>query len=126
MERATPSERDKLISWRIFLASCEREFVRALRDLTRLPAAQRSSAEEIISELELALKIVRGGLIDGVELPPLLRYKVHRHFGRIPSREEMGLEPRVQRGGLRATEIRLAELERGRIQEPGLPQGDSV
>ena len=47
----------------------------------------------------------------GNSFPPLLEEKVRRQSGRFPSLEDMGLEPRIERGGLRATEARLAELE---------------
>ena len=104
-------ERRKLLSWQIFLAGCEQEFVRALRDLSRLPPTHRAGAEEFIQQLNTALEIVRDGLLPGARLPSLLQEKVQRHSGRFPSLEDLGLEPRIQRGGLRATEARLAELE---------------
>ena len=105
-------ERDKLLSWRVFLAGCEQEFERALRDLSRLPPEHRAGAEATIRELTTALDLVRsGGIEPGVTLPWLLQQKLNRRSGRFPSLEDMGLEPRIERGGLRATEARLAELE---------------
>ena len=105
------TERQKLLLWRIFLAGCEQEFSRALRDLSRLPPTHRAGAEEFIQQLTTSLRIVRGGLLPGEPLPSLLQEKVHRRSGRFPSLEAMGFEERVERGGLRATETRLVELE---------------
>ena len=78
------TEREKLISWRVFLAGCEQEFDRALRDLSRLPVcASRESAKEIdLGTRRLALEDrTRAELIrPGVELPSIasLQQKVHR------------------------------------------------
>ena len=100
------TERQKLLSWRVFLAGCEQEFERALRDLSLMPRRP----EETIEELTASLRIVRDGPSLGVELPTLLRDRVHRHAGPIPTLEDLGLETLVERRGLRATEARLAEL----------------
>ena len=105
------NERQKLLSWRVFLAGCEGEFGRALRDLSLMPPHHRAHAEETIQELTTSLRIVREGPQPGKRLPYLLQEKVQRRSGRFPSLEAMGLEERVERGGLRATEARLAELE---------------
>ena len=107
------TEREKLLSWRVFLAGCEQEFERALRDLSRLPPEHRAGAEATIQELTTALHLVRGGIKPGATtIPWLLQQKLNRLSGRFPSLEDMCLEPRIERGGLRATEARLAELER--------------
>ena len=103
-------EREKLLSWRIFLMGCEAEFERALKDLSRLPPEHRGGAEEFIQELESSLEIVRDGFT-GEPLTSLLQEKVRRENGRFPSLDDMGLEPRIERGGLRATQARLVELE---------------
>ena len=103
-------EREKLLSWRIFLMACEAEFERALKDLSRLPPEHRGGAEEFIQELESSLCIVRDGFT-GERLTSLLQEKVRRENGRFPSLEDLGLEPRIERGGLRATQARLVELE---------------
>ena len=106
------TEREKLLSWRIFLAACEQEFERALKDLSRLPPDHRVHVEKWIRQLNTSLRIVREGPLPGEQFPPpLLEEKVRRQSGRFPSLEDMGLEPRIERGGLRATEARLAELE---------------
>ena len=105
------TEREKLQSWRIFLGGCEQEFSKALRDLSRMPPHHRAHAENAIEEVTTSLRIVREGPQLGKQLPSLLQEKVHRRSGRFPSLEAMGLEERVERGGLRATEARLAELE---------------
>ena len=76
-----------------------------------MPPRHRAHAEETIQELTTSLRIVREGPQLGKQLPSLLQEKVHRRSGRFPSLEAMGLEERVERGGLRATEARLAELE---------------
>ena len=102
------TERQKLISWRVFLAGCEAEFARALRDLTLMPRCP----QETIRELSSSLRIVRDGPSPDEPLPALLRDRLHRHVGPFPSLEAMGLEKPVERRGLRATEARLAELER--------------
>ena len=104
-------ERDKLLSWRIFLAACEQEFERALKDLSRLPPNYRVHAEEELEQLNTSLCIVREGLLPGKRLPSLLQEKVRRYSGRFPSLEDLGLEPRIERGGLRATQARLVEIE---------------
>ena len=106
------TEREKLQSWRIFLGGCEQEFSKALRDLSLMPPHHRAHAEETIQELTTSLRIVRDGLLPGAMPPSLLQEKVRRRNGPSPSLEDMGLEPRIERGGLRATEARLAELER--------------
>ena len=54
-------EREKLLSWRIFLMGCEAEFERALKDLSRLSPEHRGGAEEFIQELTSSLEIVRDG-----------------------------------------------------------------
>ena len=105
------TEREKLQSLRIFLGGCEQEFSKALRDLSLMPPHHRAHAEETIQELTTALIIIHEGLQPGAQLPSLLQEKVHRQSGRFPSLEDLGLEPRIQRGGLRATEARLAELD---------------
>ena len=105
------TEREKLQSWRIFLGGCEQEFAKALRDLSLMPPHHRAHAEETIRELTTSLRILREGHQPGTQLPSLLQEKVQRQSGRFPSLEDLGLEPRIQRGGLRATEARLAELE---------------
>ena len=104
-------EREKLLSWRILLMGCEAEFERALKDLSRLPSEDRGGAEEFIDELESSLEMVREGPSPGTRLPSLLQEKVRRHSGRFPSLEDLGLEPCIKRGGLRATQARLVELE---------------
>ena len=105
------TEREKLQSWRIFLGVCEQEFALALRDLSRPPPHQRVHAEATIRQLTSSLRIVRDGLSPDEALPALLRERVHRHAGPIPTLEDLGVEPRIERGGLRATEARLTELE---------------
>ena len=103
-------EREKLLSWRIFLMACEAEFERALKDLSRLPPEDRGGAAEFIQELTSSLETVRDGFT-GERLPSLLQEKVRRENGRFPSLEDLGLEPRIERVGLRATQTRLVELE---------------
>ena len=105
------TEREKLQSWRIFLGGCEQEFSKALRDLSLMPPHHRAHAEETIQELTASLRIVREGPQPGKRLPSLLQEKVQRRSGRFPSLEDLGLEPRIKRGGLRATQARLVELE---------------
>ena len=105
-------EREKLQSWQILLGGCEQEFSKALRDLSLMPPHHRAHAEETIRELTASLHIVREGPQPGKQLPSLLQEKVQRRSGRFPSLEDLGLEAGVERGGLRATEARLAELER--------------
>ena len=107
-------EREKLLSWRIFLMGCEAEFERALKDLSRLPPEDRGGAAEFIQELTSSLEIVRDGFT-GEPLTSLLQEKVRRENGRFPSLEDMELEPRVERCGLYATEARLAELEKAQV-----------
>ena len=107
-------EREKLLSWRIFLMGCEAEFERALKDLSRLPSEDRGGAAEFIQELTSSLEIVRDGFT-GERLTSLLQEKVRRENGRFPSLEDLGLEPRVERCGLHATEARLAELEKAQV-----------
>ena len=104
------TEREKLQSWRIFLGGCEQEFAKALRDLSLMPPHHRAHAAETIQELTPSLRIVREGPQPGTQLPSLLQEKVHRQSGRFPSLEDLGLEPRIQRGGLRATEARLGSV----------------
>ena len=77
-----------------------------------MPPHHRAHAEETIQELTTSLRIVREGPQPGKRLPSLLQEKVQRRSGRFPSLEDLGVEPRIERGGLRATEARLAELER--------------
>ena len=107
----TSVEREKLLSWRIFLMACEAEFERALKNLSRLPPEHRAGAEEFIQQLSTSLHIVREGLLQGERLPSLLQEKVRRQNGRFPSLEDLGLEPHIERGGLRATQARLVEIE---------------
>ena len=77
---ATPAiERDKLLSWRIFLAACEKEFQSCLKDLLRLPPNHRAHVEEFIEQLNTALRIVRDGPLPGERLPPLFK----RRYGGI-------------------------------------------
>ena len=102
-------ECEKLLSWRIFLMGCEAEFERALKDLSRLPPEHRGGAEEFVQDLTSSIEIVRDGFT-GEPLPALLQEKIRRENGRFPSLEDMGMEPRVERCGLHATEARLAEL----------------
>ena len=107
-------EREGLLSWRIFLMGCEAEFERALQDLSRLPPEDRGGAAEFIEELSSSLEIVRDGFT-GERLTSLLQEKVRRENGRFPSLEDLGLEPRIERGGLRATQARLVELEKAQV-----------
>ena len=90
-------EREKLLSWRIFLMGCEAEFERALKDLSRLPSEDRGDAAEFIQELTSSLEIVRDGFT-GERLTSLLQEKVRRENGRFPSLEDLGLETAYRTG----------------------------
>ena len=108
----TPTvEREKLLSWRIFLAACERDFQSCLKSFSRLPPDHRAHVEKWIKEINAALRIVRDGPLPGEQFPAMLQEKMRLLNGKFPSLEDMGREPRIERGGLRATEARLVELE---------------
>ena len=106
-------EREKLLSWRIFLAACERDFQSCLTSLRGLPPDHLAHVEKWINEIETALRIVRDAPLPGELFPAILQEKIRIENGRFPSLEAMGREPRIERGGLRATEVRLMELAAG-------------
>ena len=115
MELARPSvECDKLRKWGTLLTACEKEFQACLTNLLSLPSADRVHTEKWIRQLETTLRIVRDGPIPGEQFPAMLSDWLARHQinGKCPSLEDLGLEPRIQRCGLRATKARLVELEK--------------
>ena len=115
MQLATPPvECDKLRKWLSLLTACEKEFQSYLDNLLGLPPEDRVHTEKWIRQLETTLRIVRDGPIPGEQFPLMLSDWLARHQlnGKCPSLEDLGLEPRIQRGGLRATRARLTELER--------------
>ena len=115
MELATPPvETAKLRTWLSLLTACEKEFRGHLSNLLSLPPEDRAHTEKWIRQLEATLRIVRDGPIPGEKFPVILSDWLARHQvnGKCPSLEDLGLEPRIQRGGLRATRARLSELEK--------------
>ena len=115
MELARPAvECDKLRNWLVLLTACEKEFDGCLTNLLSLSPADRVHTEKWIRQLETTLRIVRDGPIPGELFPAMLSDWLVRHQtnGKCPSLEDLGLEPRIQRGGLRATKARLGELEK--------------
>ena len=116
MELAIPPvECDKLRTWLSLLTACEKEFQSCLTNLLSLPPEDRVYLETWIRRLETTLRIVRDGPIPGERFPAILSHwlvQQEPHKGKCPSLEDLGLKPRIQRGGLRATQARLAELER--------------
>ena len=110
---ATPAvERDKLQQWCALLTTCEREFQSCLTNLLSLPPEDRVHTEKWIRQIETTLRIVRDGPIPGESFPAILSNWLARQLNsKCPSLEDLGLEPRIKRGGLRATQARLAELD---------------
>ena len=106
-------ERERALQqqWLDTLLAADRDLRYSLRQLKNLE--DQSHVEKWIDELQRSLRILSDGP-DGEPLPVILanwlKHRKVRAVGGRPSLEDMGIAPRIERGGIVATRARLAEL----------------
>ena len=104
-------ERGLQQQWLDMLLAADHDLRHSLRQLKNLE--DQHHVEKWIAELERSIRILSDGP-DGEPLPLILANWLKHHkvlsVGGCPSLEDMGLEPRIERGGIVATRARFAEL----------------